>query len=66
MKKAFRILCIACVLAVIGVLLSLGVSVLTEHPGLPSANSPDFTNGLGLMAVACLLGVAAYQKLVSQ
>lgn len=66
MKKALRILFIACVLAVIGVLLSLGVSVLTENPGLPQANSPDLTNGLGLLTVACLLSVAAYQKFVRQ
>lgn len=66
MNKAFRIMCIACVLAVMGALLSLGISVLTEHPGLPQANSPDLANGLGLMAVAGLLGVAAFRKFLSQ
>ncbi|WP_060734222.1 hypothetical protein [Burkholderia cenocepacia] len=63
MNKALRIFVIACALAAIGSLLSLGCSVLTSGSvGLPQANDANFTNGLGLLACAGLLAVAAFNK----
>jgi hypothetical protein len=66
MKKTFRIVVIACALAVIGGLLSLGWSVLSSgNLGLPQANNASLNNGLGLLACAGLFAVAAFKKLVS-
>lgn len=66
MKRAFRVFAIACALAVIGGLLSLGWSVISSSDlGFPQANTASFTNGLGLVACAGLIAVAAFNKLVS-